>query len=58
MGRVNKVKGLRSTNWQLKKSHRDVKHSRGNIVSNIKKKFKERKKWMATVPSLQQWWLG
>ena len=32
---MKKVKGLRSTSWQLQKSHRDVKYSTGNIVSNI-----------------------
>ena len=29
------VKGLRRTNWQLQNSHKDVKYSIGNIVSNI-----------------------
>ena len=32
---MKKVKGLRSTNWQLQNSHGDVKHSIGNIVNNI-----------------------
>ena len=32
---VKKVKGLRSTNWQLQNSHRDVKHSIQSIVYNI-----------------------
>ena len=31
---MKKVKGLRSTNWQLQNSHGDVKYSIGNIVSN------------------------
>ena len=26
------MKGLKSTNWQLQNSHRDVKYSRGNSV--------------------------
>lgn len=30
-----KVKGLRSTNWQLQNSHEDVKSSLQNIVNNI-----------------------
>lgn len=30
-----KGKGLQSTNWQLRNSHRDVKYSRGNIVSDV-----------------------
>ena len=34
-GWVKKEKGLRSTNWQLQNSHRDVKYRIGNIVSNI-----------------------
>ena len=29
------VKGLRSTNWQLQKNHRDVKYSIGNIVNTV-----------------------
>ena len=29
------MKGLRRTYWQLQNSHRDVKHSIGNIVGNI-----------------------
>ena len=33
--RVKKVKELRSTNWQLQNSHRDVKYSIGNMVNNI-----------------------
>ena len=32
---VKKVKGLRSTGWELQTSHGDVKFSIGNIVSNI-----------------------
>ena len=32
---VKKVKGLRSTDWQLQNTHRDVKYSIGNIVNNI-----------------------
>ena len=32
---VKKVKGLKSTNWQLQNSHRDVKYSIGNIANNI-----------------------
>ena len=32
---AEKVKGLRGTNWQLRNSHRDVKYSIRNIVSNI-----------------------
>ena len=31
---VKKVKGLRSTDWQLQNSHGDVKYSIGNTVSN------------------------
>ena len=31
---VKKVKGLRSTNWQLQKSHGDVEYSTGNRVNN------------------------
>ena len=34
-GWVEKMKGLRSTNWQLQNSHGDVKYSIGNIVNNI-----------------------
>ena len=34
-GCVGKVKGLRSTNWQLQNSHGDVKYSVGYIVNNI-----------------------
>ena len=34
-GWVQKVKGLKHTNWQLQKSHRHVKHSVGNPVNNI-----------------------
>ena len=30
-----KGKGLRSTKWRLRNSHRDVKHSVGNVVDNI-----------------------
>ena len=30
-----KVRGLRSTNWQLQNSHGDVKYSIGNIVNSI-----------------------
>ena len=33
-GWVKKVKGLRSTDWQLQNSHGDVKYSIGNTVSN------------------------
>ena len=33
-GLDEKVKGLRSINWLLQNSHRDVKYSTGNIVSN------------------------
>ena len=33
--RVKKVNELRSTNWQLQNSHRDVKYSTGNMVNNI-----------------------
>ena len=33
---MTKVKSrLRSTHWQLQNSHRDVKYSTGNIVSDI-----------------------
>ena len=32
---MKKVKGLRSTSWQLQNSHRDIKYSIGNIVNNI-----------------------
>ena len=32
---MKKVKGLRSTNWQLQNSHGDVKYSIGNIVNNV-----------------------
>ena len=32
---VEKGKGLRSINWELQNSHRDVKYSMGNIVNNI-----------------------
>ena len=38
MGRgdwVKKVKGLRSTNWSLQNSHKDVKYKRKNIGNNI-----------------------
>ena len=31
------VKGLRSTNWQLKNSHRDVKYDIENITNNFVK---------------------
>ena len=31
---VKKVKGLRSTDWQLENSHGDVKVQRRNIVGN------------------------
>lgn len=34
MSMVEKVKGLRSTNWQLQNSPRDVKYRVGNIGSN------------------------
>ena len=30
-----KMKRLRTINWQLRNSHRDIKYSIGNIVSNI-----------------------
>ena len=33
--RVEKGKGLRSINWELQNSHRDVKYSIGNVVNNI-----------------------
>ena len=29
------MEGLRSTNWQLQNSHRDVKYSIGNIANDI-----------------------
>lgn len=32
---VEKMMGLRNTNWQLKSSHRNVKYTIGNIVNNI-----------------------
>ena len=32
---MRKVKGLRSTNWSVKSSHGDVKHSIKNIVNHI-----------------------
>ena len=32
---VKKVKGLRSTIWQLQNSHGDVKDNIGNIVHSI-----------------------
>lgn len=32
---MKKLKGLRSTNVQLQKSHEDVKYSIGNIVKNV-----------------------
>ena len=32
---VEKVKRVRSTNWLLQNSHRDIKYSIGNIVNNI-----------------------
>ena len=34
-GLVEKVKGLRSTNWQLQNSHEDVKYSIGDRVNSI-----------------------
>ena len=34
-GMGEKVKGLRSTDWELQNSHGDVKYSLGNIVNNI-----------------------
>ena len=34
-GRDEKVKGIRSTNWQLQNSHGDVKYGIGNTVNNI-----------------------
>ena len=33
-GLGEKVKGLRSTNWQLQTSQGDAKNSAGNVVSN------------------------
>ena len=33
-GLENKVKGLKSTNWQLQNSQRDEKYNIRNIVSN------------------------
>ena len=33
-GWMEKVKGLRSTNWQLQNRHRDTKRSIGNRVNN------------------------
>ena len=32
---MKKVKGLKSTNWLLQNSHKDVKYSMGNRVINI-----------------------
>ena len=32
---MEKVKGLRSTNWLLENSYGDVKYSTGNVVNNI-----------------------
>ena len=32
---VKMVKGLRSTDWWLQNSHRDVKYSIGSTVNNI-----------------------
>ena len=32
---MKKVKGLRSTNWEFKNSHRNVKYNIENIVSDI-----------------------
>ena len=34
-GWVKMGQGLRSANWMLQNSHGDVKHSLGNVVSNI-----------------------
>ena len=34
-GWVKKVKGIRSTNWQLQNSPGDVKYSIGNTVNDI-----------------------
>lgn len=31
-GLGERVKGLRSTDWQLQNSHRDIKYRTGNIV--------------------------
>ena len=31
---LKEVKGLRSTNWQLQNSHRDVDYSTGSIVNS------------------------
>ena len=33
-GWVKKVTGLRSINWLLQNSHRDIKYSIGNIINN------------------------
>ena len=35
MGNGENVKRLRTTNWWLKNSHRNVKYSTGNIVNDI-----------------------
>ena len=32
---MNRVKGLRSTDWWLQNSRGDVKDSTGNVVSNV-----------------------
>ena len=34
-GWVKKVKALRSTNWWLPNSHRNIKYNTGNIADNI-----------------------
>ena len=34
-GLGEKVKGLRSTDWWLQNSHRDIKYSIGNTAHNI-----------------------
>ena len=34
-GWVEKVRGLRSTSWQLRNSHEDVKRSTGNTVNDV-----------------------
>ena len=31
---MKEVKGLRSTDWHLQNSHKDVKYSTGNVVNN------------------------
>ena len=34
---VKKMKKLRSTNWQLQNSHRNIKYGIGNMANNIVK---------------------